>query len=171
MKPVKFHHVQTVGLYNGEDLYATDIETGDMRKIKKYANNIPSGKSLLDYKNFGMLNMDVTKKLEKYFSNLELSIIFKLINRVEFNSNSLKPLNDDTSIRLLAEEFNISINTVPKIFKNLKEMGVFAQLDISENKESKKYWILNPYIFWRGKLKDDSLFVAFNNTDITKLLK
>ena len=117
-----------------------------------------------------MLNLEMTKKLEKYFSNLELAVIFKMVNRVEFNSNSLQPLNNDTSIRTLASEFNISVNSVPKLFKKLFELGVYAQLNISENSEAKQYWILNPYIFWRGRLKNDSCFEYFKNTDITKLL-
>lgn len=146
-------------------------ETGEVKVIKPRPNNIPEGQSFLDYKKFGMLNIELTKKLEKYFSNTELSIILKLINRCEFKTNSLKPFNDDTSVRLLAEEFNLSINTVPKVFKKLFDMGVYLQIKISEDSTVNEYWVLNPYIFWRGKLKEDSLFTRFEKTDVTKLLK
>jgi hypothetical protein len=146
-------------------------ETGEVTILKQRPNNIPEGKSYLNYNKFGMLNIELSKKLEKYFSNTELSIIFKLINRCEFNTNSLKPFNDETSIRTLAEEFNLSTTTVPKVFNKLFDMGVYLQIKISEDSQVNEYWVLNPYIFWRGKLKDDSLFVRFSNTDISKLLK
>lgn len=146
-------------------------ETGEVKVIKNRPNNIPEGKSLLNYKKFGMLNIELSKKLEKYFSNTELSIILKLINRCEIKTNSLRPFNDDTSIRVLAEEFNLSTTTVPKLFKRLFDLGVYLQIKISEDSQVNEYWVLNPHIFWRGKLKDDSLFTRFENTDITKLLK
>jgi len=100
-----------------------------------------------------------------------LSVVLKMISRCEFRTNSLKPLNDTTSIRLLADEFNLSVNTVPKVLKRLYDFGVYMQLRIVEDNEESNYWVLNPYIFWRGKLKDDSLFLTFSNTDLAKLLK
>ena len=157
-------------LHHNEIASKINVNTGEVIPLMNRPNNIPEGRSKLDYKRFGMLNLDLSIKLEKYFSNLEIAVIYKLINRVDFNNNSLNPLNDDVSIRMLADEFNISINSVPKVFSRLKEMGVYAQLDISEDSEDRKYWILNPYLFWRGKLKDDSLFITFSKTDVAKLL-
>lgn len=146
-------------------------ETGEITELS-YSNNrtIPDGKSKLNYKEFGMVNMQVTKKLEQYLSHTEMSILFRLIDRCNFNSNSLQPLNDSTSIRTLAEEFNLSTHTVPKVFNKLFKMGVYMQLKISEDEETKEYWVLNPYIFWRGRIKNDSLFITFANTDVAKLL-
>ena len=147
-----------------------NLETGEVTELRDKPNNIPEAKSLLNYQNFGMLNIDLSRKLEKYFSNLEIAIIFKMINRVEFNTNSLRPFSDETSIRVLSEEFNLSVNSVPKVFSKLYRMGVYAQLQISENSESRDYWILNPYIFWKSRLKQDSIFEHFKKTDISKLL-
>lgn len=164
-------YIKELKLQDNEIPAKINQETGELIVIKQRPNNIPEGKSLLDYNKFGMLNIELSKKLEKFFSNTELSIIFKLINRCEFKTNSLKPFNDETSIRILAEEFNVSTTTVPKVFKKLFDMGVYLQIKISEDSQVNEYWVLNPYIFWRGKLKDDSLFLRFSNTDISKLLK
>src|SRR5574343_46053 len=162
-KPIKLQHNEIPGKINQE--------TGEVKLIEKRKNNIPEGTSKLEYQEFGILNLKTTKILEKHLSNLEFSVLLKMINRVEFNTNSLSPLNDDISIRQLAEVFNLSVNTVPKLFKKLFDLGVYMQLQISEDNESKQYWVLNPYIFWRGKLVKDSLFYTFKNTDISKLLQ
>lgn len=159
-----------ISLNDNEVPAKINIETGEVIEVKAKPASIPKGYSKLNYKQFGMLNLDITKKLEHYFSNTELSVIFKMISRCDFNTNSLKPLSDDTSIRGLAEEFGISINTVPKVFSKLFSMGVYATFRITENQEENLYWILNPYIFWRGRLKNDAIFSYFSNTDIAKLL-
>jgi reverse gyrase len=164
-------YIKEIKLNDNEIASKINLETGEVTPLGNRPNNLPKDKSKLNYQNFGMLNLDISKKLEKYFSNLELAIIFKMINRVEFNSNSLRPFNDETSLRTLSDEFNISKNSVPKIFRKLFEKGVFAQLHISENDKERDYWILNPYIFWKGTLKQDSIFKHFANTDISKLIK
>lgn len=151
-----------------------DLDTGEVTPIKQKSNNIPEGKSKLDYKNFGIINNDMIKVLERECSNLELAVILKLISRINFNTNSLRPLNNDTTVRILADEFNIGINSVTKLFKNLEHIGVYAQFKISEvgksGISSNEYWILNPYIVWRGRLKNDVIFNYFINTKIVRLL-
>lgn len=164
-------YTQEVKLENNQKVAIINTETGEIIKTpSKRPNNLPNGKSKLNYVEFGMLNLRSSRILEKYFSNLELSIIFKMITRCSFNTNSLQPLSNNTSIRALSEEFNISINSVPKIFDKLYQMGVYLQLNIYESNGEKEYWVLNPNIFWRGRMTNDSIFSHFLNTDITKLL-
>ena len=162
---------QTIKLKDNELPAKVNVETGEIKEVTNKKNNIPEGKSKLGYANFGMLNIELTSKLEKYFSNIEISVIFKMINRCEFNTNSLKPFNNETSVRILSQEFNIGVNQVNKVFKRLFQLGVYLQLSICENDEEIEYWVLNPNIFWKGRLKQDSIFDHFRNTDITRLLK
>ena len=70
----------------------------------------------------------------------------------------------------MAEIFNISPTIVNKTFDKLFDLGVYAQLKISTS-NGNEFWILNPYIYWKGKLKDDSLFIHFYDTTISKLLR
>jgi hypothetical protein len=172
--PKNYDYEKTIKLKHHERPAIIDTSTGEIIEVEDKtsirSNNIPDGKSKLDYKEFGILNLDLTRKLKKYFNETEIYVIFEMINRTEFNTNSLKPLNNDLSIRTLSEEFNVNRSKLPKVLKRLFDMGVYAQLKISENSETKEYWILNPYIFWRGRLKNDSCFEYFKNTDITKLL-
>lgn len=163
-------YTKEVKLQDNEVAAKVNLETGEVTELSKRPNNIPEGKSKLDYSDFGMINVDMLKILKKELTHLELSIVMIMISKADFNSNSLKPLNDDTSIRTLSKEFDISINTVPKVISSLRDKGVFASFRIVED-EPKEYWILNPYIFWKGRLKDDSIFSHFQKTKIVKLLK
>ncbi len=163
-------YTKTINLQDNEKPYRVNTETGEMTEVKQRLNNIPEGKSKLDYNNFGMINLDMLSVLKPLLSHTEISIIVSMIMKAEYNSNSLAPLNSETSIRELAETFGISVNTVPKVFKKLFDMGVYAQLKIATNKGN-EFWILNPYIYWKGKLKEDSLFKHFKNTEITRKLE
>lgn len=161
-----------VKLNHNERLLKLNSETGELIEIQNdRKNNIPVGKSKLNYSEFGILNIKASHVLEKHLSNSEMGILMKMINRCDFKTNSLAPLNNDTSLRVLSEEFNIGINNVSKVFKRLFDFGIYLQLKISENSEAKEYWVLNPHIFWRGRLVDDSLFKTFEKTDVTKLIR
>ncbi len=159
----------TTLLNNNEFLLKGNRETGEVVEIKQRPNNIPEGKSKLDYENFGMINLDMLAILKPLLSHTEISIIVSMIMRAEYNSNSLAPLNNETSIRELEKTFGIGHNLIPKTFKKLFDLGVYAQLKIATDRGN-EFWILNPHIYWKGKLKDDSLFKHFRNTEITKKL-
>ena len=161
---------KTIKLKDNESLAKINQETGEVTVVGNRANNIPDGKSKLDYTNFSIINNEMLKVLLAECSSTEIKVILHLIYLSNFNNNSLQPLNDDTSTRELASIFGIDHKTVKKIFSNLKYLGVYLQLNITEVDGQKEYWILNPYISWKGKLKYDSLFETFRLTRIVKLL-
>jgi hypothetical protein len=159
-----------VKLKHNERAAKVNIETGEMELIPNYIRNLPSGHSLLKYKSFSITNIDATRKLKRYFNETERCIILEMISAAELQTNSLKPLNNDTSLRQLEEAFGVNKNKIQKALKRLFDFGVYAQLNITEDKEARQYWILNPFISWRGRIKKDSIFEHFKNTDIAKLL-
>lgn len=157
-----------ISLKDNEVAAKMDAVTGEVSVIKK-TNNLPKDKSILNYTNFSIVNNDAIRVLSQFMTNEEMGIIYKMINKADFNTNSLKPFSDDSSVRMLADEFNIGKNKVISIFKKLFEFGVYAHIMICEEQYS-QYWILNPYISWRGKLKNDSIFIQFSNTKLAKLI-
>jgi len=161
---------KTVKLKDNESLAKIDLETGELIELGNKVNNLPDGKSKLDYNNFSIINNEMLKVLLEECSTTEIKIILHMIYLSDFNSNSLKPLNDQTSNLELSKIFNINDKTVKTVFEKLKYLGVYLQLNITEIDGHKEYWILNPYISWKGKLKRDSLFLTFKNTRIVKLL-
>lgn len=147
-----------------------NIETGEVLTINKRPNNLPEGKSKLDYNNFSIINNDMLRVLFDECNSNELKVILHMVYMSEFGNNSLKPLGDELSYRELSRIFNIDDKTIKTILTRLKYLGVYLQLNITEVDGAKEYWVLNPYISWKGKLKNDSLFITFANTRIVKLL-
>lgn len=160
-----------VKLNHNERLLKLNSETGELIEIQNdRKNNMPVGKSRLDYNNFSIINNDMLKILFDECNSNELKVIMHMVYMSEFGNNSLKPLNDDMSHRELGSIFNLNHKTIKSIFVRLRYLGVYLQLNITECDGAKDYWVLNPYISWKGKLKNDSLFITFSNTRIVKLL-
>lgn len=147
-----------------------DQETGEIIKIRRKTNNIPEGYSMLDYKDFSIVNNDIVRKLKDFITTEEFGVILYMISISDFNSNSLDPLCDELSLRDKAEILNIKKDKVKRITDRLFKLGVFLSIRVYEDQE-KEYWVLNPYISWRGRLTKDSIFVHFKDCTISKLLK
>ena len=159
-----------VRLNHNEAPAKINMETGEILPINKRPNNIPEGKSKLDYNNFSIINNDMLRVLFDECNGSEIKVILHMVYMSEFGNNSLKPLNDELSYRELSRIFSIDDKTIKAILNKLKYLGVYLQLNITEVDGAKEYWVLNPYISWKGKLKSDSLFHTFANTRIVKLL-
>lgn len=167
-----YDYVKDLKLKHHEIPAKIDKRTGQVTEIldvERSGSNIPKGKSLLKYDRFNIVNSTLFVKLTKYFTMEELGVISYMASIAEFNTNSLKPLSDETSLRELEEIFNISKNRIGKITDKLFKFGVFLQIKVHVE-SVKEYWVLNPYISWKGRLKNDSIFEHFIGTDITKLI-
>ncbi len=164
---VKANHNEVVSL--------TNVETGEIREVKKKLNKIPKGKSKLDYKRYHISNdfFAHTMLSNNVLTNEDLGVITHMSSMAEINTNSLRPLTDETTMRELAERFFLDRRRVDKIFKKLFTLGVYMQMNYFSDSEQREvtYWVLNPYISWKGNLKTDSIFAAFADTTIVRLLK
>lgn len=161
-------YLTTLKLQHNEVPAKINAETGEVTQIKQRVNNIPAGKVYVRQTNFSKVNTKTIKFLSEMLSNLELAIVFKMIGLADFDTNSMKPLSNDTTVRELADQFGIGINTVTKSFKRLFDLGVYAQFKIAKD-GLKEYWILNPYISFKGKFGDDSIWTNFKSTEIEKV--
>jgi hypothetical protein len=153
-----------------EVLGVIDKDSGEVREIKKRMNNLPDGKSPLVYDSFSIFNTGGSAKLLPFFSNVELGVIMRMVIKSEYGTNSLRPFNDESGVREIADEFGISKSSVGKIFQKLFQFGVYLQLKVGEVDGAKEYWVLNPNISWKGRLRQDSLFAHFANTLVTKII-
>jgi len=163
-------YTRQVKLKHNESAAVINKITGEIKEIDYIPSNIPTDKSLLRYQHFNIVNSDLLKKLTKYFTMEEIGIISYMAAIAEFNTNSLKPLSNETSLRELAEIFNIKKDKIGKILSKLFKFGVYLQIKVHEE-ELKEYWVLNPNISWKGRLRNDSIYIHFINTDISKLLR
>lgn len=162
---------KTVTLNHNESVLKVNKETGEIKEIPYINNNLPEGKSLDSLGNFTKLNVSLINRLKdsKLLTTEEVGIVCYMSAIAEFGTNSLKPLSNDSTVRELSSEFGIGINRVTKVFEKLFILGVYMQIRIHSG-DLKEYWVLNPNISWKGRIKSDSLFEHFKDCTITRLL-
>jgi len=163
-------YTQEVKLQDNETLLIINKETGNIKEPKKRINNIPEGKELFEPK--GIFRKDYTKTwkyLKTELTPFEFSVAFELALLAKANTNSLEPLSDDTTVSQLVEKFKISRNKVKPLFNKLFRLGVYAKFEVYDiTKPYTKYWILNPYLSFSGKLINSDIAKLFLGTLLTK---
>lgn len=166
-------YTQNLKLKHNEVPAKIDMETGEVITISRRVNNLPEGKSKLDYDRFHIKNDNLSNLVRNgIITHEENSIISLMCSMAEMGTNALKPITDETSLLLLADEFSVNRNRIGKVIERLRTLGVFLQIRYFSHSQQKDvtYWVLNPNISWKGRLKDDSIFNHFHDTTITKLL-
>lgn len=161
---------RTIKLKENEIPAKVNKETGEITELQQNRKSYPEGTSKLKYNEFSIFNNETAKKLRPILSNEELGVIYYMIAVSEINTNSLAPLCEELSIRDKAKILNLNKNKVKHITDKLFKLGVYLSIKVYEDQE-KVFWVLNPYISWRGSLVKDSIFLHFKDTMISKLLK
>jgi len=160
-------YTQTATLKDHESLAVLDKTTGEIREVGKRASHIPDGMSLFSYAEFSKMNNKAVSFLSRILTNEELGVVFRLIEKADYGTNSLLPLNDEMSMRELEGQLKVHRAKLRKILDKLFELGVYAHVRV-RNGEVSEYWILNPFIVWRGKVIENSIRYYFCDTVIAK---
>lgn len=159
--------VDRIKLNHEEVLVKLNKETGEIKELKSRPNNIPSGKELVEFDFSKAYNPIIWRFLFEELTPLERDIVSRMTLMAEYGTNSLIPLDDDTTIPQLMETFNISKNKVTATFKKLFNLGIYARFEVKRvDVPYTKYWILNPYISFKGKLVDSDIKNLFRGTRI-----
>jgi hypothetical protein len=155
-------------LNHDEKASKVNINTGEITILEKKPNNIPANKEVFEPK--ALFKKDYTKSwiyLKSKLSAFEFSVAFELALLAKANTNSLEPLNDDTTVQQLVERFSISRNKVKPLFNKLWKLGVYGKFEVYDaTKPYTKYWILNPYLSFSGKLINSDIASLFRGTEI-----
>jgi len=163
-------YTATIPLYHNEEAAAINLETGVLRTIPKKVNNIPEDKEIFEPQ--GIFKKDYTnswKFLDKHLSPLEYKAAHTLAMMAKANTNSLEPLNDETTLRELMEILNVSINKVKPILEKLFDFGVYGKFQVKEaHIPYTKYWVFNPYLSFSGKIIGSDISNLFKNTHCAK---
>jgi hypothetical protein len=162
IKEVKLQHNEIAGKIN--------LETGEVIPLVPRKNNIPKDKVIHKYGSFYKVNDKAISFLKTVLSTEELGVVLLMIDKSNYQTNVLVPLNDSTSLRQLEEEFNIGRNRVKKIFDKLYKLGVYAQVRVA-NGIYNEYWTLNPYISWKGKFIPQEINCYFDKTIIANSIR
>ena len=147
-----------------------DMETGEIIEVRNIFNSIPDGKELwLKNEKFSKMFTYSWKFLVKTLSSDELKVLVLMSLAAQPSTNSMPPLNEEVSMLQMEEYFGVSRKKLPNIFKKLFDIGVFAKFEVATHEEHyKKYWILNPYISFRGRLISSDIAKLFYGTTIEK---
>jgi biotin operon repressor len=162
---------QTVKLRDDQKLAIVTSDGEFIKLTHKRPNNLPKGKSVHNlndefYK--GYVSADIA--LMKILTPLEYRVVSMMKVRSKMNTNSLDPLSDESSLNEIAKELDIHRNSVSKIISKLRDIGVFANFEVTNQYGKRvKSWILNPVISFKGKVISDEIIGLFSDTMITKL--
>ena len=160
----------TFGVNHNEEVSVTDKETGEIRYPKKRQNNIPEGKR---WNMDGAIFVKSYKKSWQYFkdkvSPIEFKAAYSLSLMAHKNTNSLQPLNSETTLRELEDVLCVSKNKVKEVMDALFEYGVFGEFKVKdESKPYTQYYIFNPYLSFDGRLIDNDIAKLFQGTKIAQ---
>lgn len=150
-------------------------ETGEIKALEPRPNNFPEGKGKFkEYEKYHITNDRFNKVMlaGNFLSYEEVGIISYMSSIAEINTNSLYPLSNDSSTYQLQEWFNVDRKKIKKILDKFFRLGVFLEITYYSASQEREltYWVLNPNISWKGRLRDDSIFTHFKDTLVTKLL-
>ena len=159
-----------ITLNNNELPAKVNSETGEIKTITPKRNNIPAGKEI--HYSEGMFTKSYEKAwdyLLDYLTPVELQIVTRMSHMARPASNSLEPLNNKSTVQEIADTFHIHRNSVPKMFEKLLKAGVYAEFRFVAYDGIRHYWVLNPYISFKGKIINSALVDLFRETNIAKL--
>lgn len=159
---------KTVKLEDNEVAVKVNTETGVITNLPNRPNNIPSGSHVFEEKGrFIKRYRHSWMYLRTVLSPLELEAVNALTDLAIRNTNSLEPLSDKTTIPELMEMLGASKNKVNPILKKLFYYGVYAKFEVCDmTKSYTKYWILNPFLAFNGKLIKSDIVPLFSGTRI-----
>lgn len=158
-----------IKLYSHELPAKINAHTGEVTPMalsKPY--NIPEGKEIFLPEAMFQKNYNKSwEYLDTVLTPLEFKVVAKLCRMAKMNTNSLEPLNDKTAISVIAKEFKIGRNKVTPLFEKLLHLGVYGKFEIhKQDAPYTKYWILNPYLAFSGKIISSDIAKLFIGTTI-----
>ena len=162
---------KTIQLNHDEVAAKVNLETGEIIELKQRPNNIPEGKEIWNPGIFSKRYNAAWNYLLDKLSDKELTIVTRMVLMARPNSNSLEPFNDQSTLEELATKFCIHRNSVRQMFNKLLKYGVYAEFKFGSKTGIKHYWVLNPYIDFKGKTIDKALVDLFRETVIAELVK
>jgi DNA-binding MarR family transcriptional regulator len=172
----KTGYERTIKLNHNEVPARVNLETGNIEVVKdplRITNNTDSTLEKFDlFQVFQRVNTAAWELLSTQVKANELAVAMKLALRAKAYTNSLEPLNPDTSMRSIAEQLKVEKNTIAKIIDKLFKLGVIGKFEVYNDKqEHTKFWVFNPYLTFNGKHIKKDVRTLFDNTYFAKVMR
>lgn len=167
----KFDYQQLVNLNHNEIPAKINLETGELISIKQRKSQphkpkksiwLPGVKFAKHYD----LVIDWLED-EEILTDMEMRILWKMMRMAKYETNSLEPLSDEYTYIELAAEFKSTRNKIKSVLTKLYDLGVYARFDVKRvDVPYTKFWVLNPYLCFRGSEITDDISKLFRGTVI-----
>jgi hypothetical protein len=161
-------YTKEISLQHNEIPATLNIETGEIKIVKKGRpkKSIPNGKQLwLPNAIFNKSFPQSWKWLESVTTPLEFKCAVLLGLKAKAFTNSLEPFDDETCLRDISEQLNISLGVVSYTMKKLFTLGVYGRFETyTPDKPYSKYWLFNPFLSFNGKLINSDIAALFQGT-------
>lgn len=164
---------QIIKLHHNEVPAKVNLETGEIKQVIQTKRKLPQGKTIFEpdasfYKSYTKSWIYLDKVLKPH----EYKAAHRLAMKAKAFTNSLEPLNDDTLVSTLVEELGVGKNQVKQVLEKLFDLGVYGRFEVAEpGKKYTKYWLLNPYLSFNGKVIDVAIADLFKNTLVAKAFR
>lgn len=164
---------KTLNLQHDELPAILNTETGQITVVKpSRPNNIPDDQQIWEPK--ALFRKDYTNSwqyLQRVLTHAEFGAAHALGMMAKANTNSLQPLDDNTTLTELVEVMGVSINKVRPILQKLFEQGVYGKFEIVDARKGyTKYWVFNPYLAFSGRLIKSDIGNLFKGTHCARAL-
>ena len=158
-------YTSEVQLKHQEIPVAINQETGEVRNLIRGKKRNPNVVVFNEHENFIKTFPRAWRLLENMTTPIEYKVAQIMSTRVKMVTNSLAPLNDDLTVRQLAEEFSISRGKVTDVLNKLFRLGVYGKFEYyNKEQEHTKYWVFNPYLAMNGKLMNKGCLDLFHDS-------
>lgn len=166
------YKIQEVNLKHNERLLKLNQETGETVEITTPGKTRNPFAQAFDLPDFVKQYKTSWQLLQTQTTRTEYAVAEMMCKRIIRFTNSLQPLNDDTTIGQLADAFGISAGKVKATLEKLFRLGVYARFEVSEWEGDfihKKYWVFNPFLATRDRYIDSRTASLFSNTTFAKI--
>lgn len=168
--------LQVVDTITGE-VKAPEVTEGKQKNVKRWIPNVQF------YKTYPK----AWDLLETQLSATEIKVAMKLAFMAKPVTNTLRPLNPETTTTELANILGQNRKTIRKIIDKLFSLGVIGMYQVGEiitdddkdfytkaeltkmDSEVRKYWIFNPYLSFNGKYIHNDVPNIFQHTYYAKV--
>lgn len=137
-------------------------------------NKVPRDKTMMPFPKelgpWGRLQTRAWDLLETQTTDVEFKAAFKMARLAKAYTNSLEPLNPETTMLHLAEQLSIDRRKINSIIEKLFKLGVIGKFEVYDSNEiHHKYWIFNPYLHFNGKTIKRDVYTLFDKTFYARL--
>ena len=151
---------------------AINADTGEMREVKRGRPRNPNVESVESTLRFTRQYVKSWQWLRANVSSIAYLVAQDMALMAKPITNSLEPLNGETTIAELATRFQVDRRKVKSVLEELFQAGVYAGFEVYEaERKHTKYWVLNPELSFSGAVRDVSIMPLFRNTRLSKAMR